>query len=244
MATADDVYINHMIADGMLTVSPQVGPDNRQFELKIEKAYAYKELKTHTFDYYYHNDDYNGVSGRGEKAKSTNTLFHPGTKEPILDYEEIPTNGYIDGNRKGFIICENSVTWQKDLCAFTVLLANEFQTQGLQIEKYYVNNGDKVKFEFYTSHAVKIDWSLPVGKLQVEFTSESSPMVPIGGIIMWDMHKEIPWGYHICDGSEGTLNLLNMFIRASTRVGPVPETVVTTVPGGNIYELVLIMRIK
>lgn len=39
--------------------------------------------------------------------------------------------------------------------------------------------------------------------------------LPIGSIILWD-NETIPEGWHVCDGTLGTPNLINMFVRGAS----------------------------
>lgn len=62
-----------------------------------------------------------------------------------------------------------------------------------------------------------------------QFTNITSKLLPIGSIIMYNGTSEIPDDWHICDGTNGTPNLIGKFIKASDTSG---------IEGGN-SELVL-----
>lgn len=66
--------------------------------------------------------------------------------------------------------------------------------------------------------------------------------VPIGGIIGWRGGK-IPYGYTICDGSNGSPNLVDMFIMGGEVTAPQPPILAS--PGTvRHYKLMFIMRYK
>jgi len=49
-------------------------------------------------------------------------------------------------------------------------------------------------------------------------------MVPIGGVIMWaGLPENIPANYHLCDGTLGTPNLVDKFVRGGD-AGTAPGT--------------------
>jgi len=64
--------------------------------------------------------------------------------------------------------------------------------------------------------------------------------VPVGGIIIWSgVATEIPTGWALCDGTNGTPNLAGRFIMGGVRDTGATDTIHTTgIPsaGGNIYD--------
>lgn len=48
-------------------------------------------------------------------------------------------------------------------------------------------------------------------------------LIPVGAIIMYNGSKPIPTGWAICDGTNGTPNLIGKFIKASNTVGEIPS---------------------
>ena len=112
---------------------------------------------------------------------------------------------------------------------------------GMTILNSSIEDG-KMTLEVMTNRAIAIYPNDPIAKLQLEETDVSTAAVPVGGIIAWAGSK-IPYGYALCDGSNGTPNLSGNFIMGgtSTRVRPI---LVKTDLGSNVYELAFIMRIK
>ncbi|RWZ87322.1 MAG: tail fiber protein [Hydrotalea sp. AMD] len=76
-------------------------------------------------------------------------------------------------------------------------------------------------------------------------------VVPIGGIIMWS-GSTVPTGWHICDGTNGTPNLIDRFIVGSGGIHPVGSNgagstvaVTSTPPTATLppfYALAFIMK--
>ncbi len=80
----------------------------------------------------------------------------------------------------------------------------------------YSDNGCFLKAQ-YTS-----DYDLPKNDSSTKFASTEwiNNLIPKGSIIMFNgTASEIPEGWHICDGSEGTPNLIGKFIKADTSSG-------------------------
>lgn len=76
----------------------------------------------------------------------------------------------------------------------------------------YSNNGCFLKAQ-YTS-----DYNLPKNDSSTKFASTEwiNNLIPKGSIIMFNSSiSEIPEGWHICDGNEGTPNLVEKFIETS-----------------------------
>ena len=67
----------------------------------------------------------------------------------------------------------------------------------------------------------KFNYSVP----DIEWVKRMMDLwIPIGTIIMFDGKSEIPPGWAICDGDQGTPNLIGRFVKADTSVGPVNPT--------------------
>lgn len=80
----------------------------------------------------------------------------------------------------------------------------------------YSDNGCFLKAQ-YTS-----DYDLPANDSSTKFASTEwiNKLIPKGAIIMFNgFAKEIPEGWHICDGTEGTPNLIGKFIKAESESG-------------------------
>ncbi len=80
----------------------------------------------------------------------------------------------------------------------------------------YSDNGCFLKAQ-YTSN-----YDLPKNDSSTKFASTEwiNNLIPKGSIIMFNgTASEIPEGWHICDGSEGTPNLIGKFIKADTSSG-------------------------
>ena len=59
-----------------------------------------------------------------------------------------------------------------------------------------------------------------VSSLNLTPSEGGNKSLPVGSIIMFNgLSSEIPEGWHICDGAEGTPNLIGKFIKASSVSG-------------------------
>lgn len=80
----------------------------------------------------------------------------------------------------------------------------------------YSNNGSFLKAQ-YTN-----DYNLPTNNNSTKFASTEwvNRLIPKGSIIMYNgLASEIPEGWGICDGTNGTPNLINKFIKAESSSG-------------------------
>ena len=240
--TAVDTYLSQLIADGVLSVSPQSGPLDGKFDLEIDKIYVYGDLPLYNSQYYYDKiSEY-------ENAKKTKSLFHRRVPPVVYaDQTEVPENGWIDANRTGFILCKNRVSWRDGICSFDLQCSIDFAAQGLVLSSFTMNSGDQVRIDFSTTRIIKVDKTLPVALLEVETEVESSPMVPIGGIIGWNNAKPIPYGYAKCDGSFGTPDLIGKYIKGSSSNSDSTQNIDTGTEHPatlDVYNLIFIMRYK
>lgn len=77
-----------------------------------------------------------------------------------------------------------------------------------------VATGDRVGLTKYES-----DWIISVNyTADARIPAALAGIVPIGGILMWS-GSSVPGGWALCDGSNGTPNLVNRFIMGSTTGG-------------------------
>ena len=82
--------------------------------------------------------------------------------------------------------------------------------------EHIISGSDNVKQRIATVNVYKSGDTLPRFTLEVPLSSQSSSL-PIGTIIPYagDLSK-IPYGWHLCDGSNGTPNLSGRFLEGTT----------------------------
>ena len=120
---------------------------------------------------------------------------------------------------------------------------NEVTIKGTGI---YSDNGCFLKAQ-YTSN-----YDLPQNDSSTKFASTEwiNKLIPKGSIIMFNgTASEIPEGWHICDGSEGTPDLIGKFIKADTSSETSDKDVIVTEDETNSetissYSLIYMMKIK
>lgn len=79
-----------------------------------------------------------------------------------------------------------------------------------------------------------------------KLVSESSGSLPIGTIIMFHSDTNIPDGWVVCDGQNGTPDLVGKYIKANSITALDSETILPDTQGAskNVYSVVFIMKIK
>lgn len=92
------------------------------------------------------------------------------------------------------------------------------------------------------SHPLMIYPEQELVSLTVDAGDSGTSAVPIGGIIAWK-GGPLPYGYCYCDGSNGSPNLMGMFIKGGTQNRRENAQVMTT-DGSDIFHLIFIMRYK
>lgn len=120
---------------------------------------------------------------------------------------------------------------------------NEVTIKGTGI---YSDNGCFLKAQ-YTSN-----YDLPQNDSSTKFASTEwiNKLIPKGSIIMFNgTTSEIPEGWHICDGSEGTPDLIGKFIKADTSSETSDKDVIVTEDETDSetissYSLIYMMKIK
>ena len=105
-----------------------------------------------------------------------------------------------------------------------------------------LGGGGKIVAAVSTTYAVLIYPDMTICDLYLNEGDTGLGSIPVGGIIGWG-GGPIPYGYCLCDGSNGSPNLVGRFIKGGTTNKIVNASVMTTL-GSDIYELVYIMRYK
>lgn len=124
------------------------------------------------------------------------------------------------------LIHSTSFTDEQDTKSITSRFGNieELNLSGIVDQKeiiikgngVYSDNGCFLKAQYISSY------DLPVSDNSTQFISTEwfHKILPKGSIIMFNGQlSEIPEGWHICDGTNGTPNLIDKFIKASTSSG-------------------------
>ena len=105
-----------------------------------------------------------------------------------------------------------------------------------------LGGGGKIVAAVSTTYAVLIYPDMTICDLYLNEGDTGLGSIPVGGIIGWG-GGPIPYGYCLCDGSNGSPNLVGRFIKGGTTNKIVNASVMTNL-GSDIYELVYIMRYK
>lgn len=92
-----------------------------------------------------------------------------------------------------------------------------------------------------TKGDLKVQWGNRFIDLIKNGKVNTEDSLPRGTILMYN-GTSIPEGFAICNGSNGTPNLTDKFIKASTSPGKTSEGV-TSSEGENVYALTFIMKI-
>lgn len=92
------------------------------------------------------------------------------------------------------------------------------------------------------SHPLMIYPEQDLVSLTIDAGDSGTSAVPIGGIIAWK-GGPLPYGYCYCDGSNGSPNLMGMFIKGGTQNQRENAHVMTS-NGSDIFRLIFIMRYK
>lgn len=94
------------------------------------------------------------------------------------------------------------------------LFHNNISNINLTEELYpLLYNNDKVKDVYYNN-----------SKVEVVCIPDLANVIFPGAIIMYSGVLPVPEGWHICDGTEGTPNLIGSFIKADSTAGPSDDT--------------------
>lgn len=105
-----------------------------------------------------------------------------------------------------------------------------------------LGGGGQIVAAISTTYTVMIYPDMAICDLYLNEGDTGLGSIPIGGIIGWG-GGAIPYGYCLCDGSNGSPNLVGHFIKGGTTNREIQSSVKTDL-GSDIYELVFIMRIK
>lgn len=123
-----------------------------------------------------------------------------------------------------------------------VMTSDEYAKYGLIITNYLFD-GNRMRIDFMTNRSVRFYPGAPICKARISETDSSTMAVPIGGIIGWSGSR-IPYGYTLCDGSNGSPNLSGNFIMASTSTSYAGPMLAGDPLGYTVYKLAFIMRYK
>lgn len=83
----------------------------------------------------------------------------------------------------------------------------------------YSDNANFLKAQYTSSYKLPQD-DISARFASTEWVSQKINILPIGSIIMFNgLASNIPSGWHICDGTNGTPNLIGKFIKASNTSG-------------------------
>ena len=120
------------------------------------------------------------------------------------------------------ILNSKSFEEEKDISKVTTRIGNldELNVSGIENKKEVLVKGKGIYSEnaIFEKAQYSSKYNLPKNDSSSKFASTEwvSQLIPKGAIIMYNgLSSEIPEGWHICDGTNGTPNLIGKFIKAS-----------------------------
>ena len=124
------------------------------------------------------------------------------------------------------ILNSKSFKEEKDISKVTTRIGNldELKVSGIENKKEVLVKGRGIYSEnsVFEKAQYSSKYKLPKNDSSSKFASTEwvNQLIPKGAIIMYNgLSSEIPEGWHICDGTEGTPNLIGKFIKASNISG-------------------------
>lgn len=163
---------------------------------------------------------------------------------PALTTEQITKYGFIlEPNRMYVIPMKETVYSPNYSC--TVAPSNNVSSAGLTMntEGEVMYSTDTFKISVTSIHPLKIYPEQLMAYAFLDGGNEGQNSVPIGGILAFH-GDEVPFGYTICDGSNGSPNLVDRFIRGRGSLGGQAGAILYAPDTAQIkyYELAYIMR--
>lgn len=126
------------------------------------------------------------------------------------------------------ILNSKSFKEEKDISKVTTRIGNldELKVSGIENKKEVLVKGKGIYSEnsVFEKAQYSSKYKLPKNDSSSKFASTEwvNQLIPKGAIIMYNgLSSEIPEGWHICDGTEGTPNLIGKFIKASKTSGEI-----------------------
>lgn len=225
--TVDLVYQNKFQVNDSLYAFVSIKQDKDPVSSQILLPFKVEALNTETGNIIYvslqqdliSEEDYKKLtSDKVLSALKFQTIFLAGSNEPISLIRRDPQN--ID------LLTSSGFTDEQDIKKVQTRIGNvgELNLLGRENNKevpikgtgIYSSNSCFLKAQ-YTSL-----YELPPQDSSSKFASTEwvNKLIPKGSIIMFNgLSSEIPKGWHICDGTEGTPNLTGKFIKASNTSG-------------------------
>ena len=225
--TVDLVYQNKFQVNDSLYAFVSIKQDKDPVSSQILLPLKVEALNTETGNIIYvslqqdliSEEDYKKLtSDKVLSALKFQTIFLAGSNEPISLIRRDPQN--ID------LLTSSGFTDEQDIKKVQTRIGNIEKLNLLGIENnkevpikgtgIYSSNSCFLKAQ-YTSL-----YELPPQDSSSKFASTEwvNKLIPKGSIIMFNgLSSEIPKGWHICDGTEGTPNLTGKFIKASDTSG-------------------------
>lgn len=157
---------------------------------------------------------------------------------------DIPGNGYaLEPNRIYHLTLKESITCPLYSCQITPHEDLGQYGLSLNINRADVfNNGATIVVSLTSTHPLVIYKNQAIAKLTLTQSDTGASTVPIGGIIGWRGGK-LPYGFCLCDGSNGSPNLMGHIIKGDSNSGTItPE--LYPYPAVTTSTLVFIMRYK
>lgn len=225
--TVDLVYQNKFQVNDSLYAFVSIKQDKDPVSSQILLPLKVEALNTETGNIIYvslqqdliSEEDYKKLtSDKVLSALKFQTIFLAGSNEPISLIRRDPQN--ID------LLTSSGFTDEQDIKKVQTRIGNieELNLLGIENNKevpikgtgMYSNNSCFLRAQ-YTSL-----YELPIQDSSSKFASTEwvNKLIPKGSIIMFNgLSSEIPDGWHICDGTDGTPNLTGKFIKASDTSG-------------------------
>lgn len=160
--------------------------------------------------YILHN---NGSIAYQEDENLARNTVQNSTSKPAWIYSKIPARGFcILPNRVYYLTTKESVVSTKYSCS--VAPHRDLTVYGLNVTtdaNINFNCPGTVTMMITSIQPVTIYPNQVLAECYFSPADDGGAQVPIGGIIMWT-GATLPYGYHVCDGKNGTPDLREKFI--------------------------------
>ena len=170
----------------------------------------------------------------------------------VMDANALPSATTVSLNSKGYALepgrqynITPKETVKCDLYTCQIFPNAKLSRYGMNISLVNdasLGNGSQIIAAITVNSAIVIYPDMAICDLYLNEGDTGLGSIPIGGIIGWG-GGPIPYGYCLCDGSNGSPNLVGRFIKGGRSNRPINNIVLKDL-GSEIYELVFIMRYK
>lgn len=181
---------------------------NPEFEISGENYLIFtSQVEDNTFENFQGNEIISGAFNKNIVKK---------------DWKENTINGAVYGCTFSENVQNTSFSTSINLCTFNYSIINTDLFTKVSLNNCQVNSSISGNIEMPEMQLVQELQSDEIKQVQViskenkqylQITSDSLLAMPSGAIIMW-YGNQVPYGWAICDGTNGTPNLIGKFVKA------------------------------